>query len=83
MAPKSGAGATAVSVGPSSHSQENSEAQLNRVLKTIDESVRRLIEALPVNAMLLVFTCQGDTAEFRRMQVMVDSNLLQHSVLVC
>ena len=27
------------------------------------------MDALPVNGLLIVFTCQGDTAEYRRMQV--------------
>ena len=46
-----------------------SDAQLDTVLQGLDQHVGEIIEALPVNALLLVFTCQGDTAEFRRMQV--------------
>lgn len=49
--------------------QEFSEQQLNCVLKTLDESVGQVIEALPVNAMLVLYTCQGDTVQFRMMQV--------------
>ncbi|DBB13243.1 TPA: hypothetical protein ACH3X3_004988 [Trebouxia sp. C0006] len=48
--------------------QEFSEQQLNCVLKTLDESVGQMIEALPVNAMLVLYTCQGDTVQFRMMQ---------------
>lgn len=50
-------------------SQDFSEGQLNRVLKTLDESVGQVIEALPVNAMLVLYTCQGDTVQCRMMQV--------------
>ena len=50
-------------------SQDFSEEQLNRVLKTLDESVGQVIEALPVNAMLVLYTCQGDTVQCRMMQV--------------
>ncbi|KAL0029787.1 hypothetical protein WJX79_011038 [Trebouxia sp. C0005] len=49
-------------------SQDFSEEQLNRVLKTLDESVGQVIEALPVNAMLVLYTCQGDTVQCRMMQ---------------
>lgn len=49
-------------------SQDFSEGQLNRVLKTLDESVGQVIEALPVNAMLVLYTCQGDTVQCRMMQ---------------
>ncbi len=49
--------------------QDVSEQQLNRVLKTLDESVGQVLEALPVNAMLVLYTCQGDTVQFRMMQV--------------
>jgi len=54
-----------------SQSQDVSEEQLNRVLKNLDEYVGRVVQALPVNSMLVVYTCQGDTAEYRRIQVSV------------
>lgn len=57
------------SASPQSQSQDVSEEQLDRILKDLDDAVGRVIEALPVNGMLVVFTCQGDTAEYRRMQV--------------
>ena len=44
------------------------EEQLNAVLEGLDKCVGSIIEALPVNGLLVVFTCQGDTAEYRRMQ---------------
>ena len=44
------------------------EEQLNTVLEGLDKCVGSIIEALPVNGLLVVFTCQGDTAEYRRMQ---------------
>lgn len=52
----------------SSTDQELGEEQLNTVLGGLDKCVGSLIEALPVNGLLVVFTCQGDTAEYRRMQ---------------
>lgn len=47
---------------------ELGEEQLNTVLGGLDKCVGSLIEALPVNGLLVVFTCQGDTAEYRRLQ---------------
>ena len=44
------------------------EEQLDTVLEGLDKGVGSIIEALPVNGLLVVFTCQGDTAEYRRMQ---------------
>ena len=53
-----------------------SDEQLNRILQELDKRVGTIIEALPVNGLLVIFTCQGNTAEYRRLQV----RLLQ---LVC
>lgn len=49
--------------------QDGSEEQLDKTLEGLDKCVGSIIEALPVNGLLVVFTCQGDTAEYRRMQV--------------
>lgn len=46
-----------------------SDEQLNRVLQEMDKRIGNIIEALPVNGLLVVFTCQGNTAEYRRLQV--------------
>ena len=48
--------------------QEFGEEQLNTVLKRLDKCVGSIIEALPVSGLLVLYTCQGDTAEYRRMQ---------------
>ena len=45
-----------------------SDEQLNRILHELDTRVGSIIEALPVNGLLVVFTCQGNTAEYRRLQ---------------
>lgn len=45
-----------------------SDEQLNRVLQELDRRIGSIIEALPVNGLLVVFTCQGNTAEYRRLQ---------------
>lgn len=45
-----------------------SDEQLNRVLQELDRRIGSIIEALPVNGLLIVFTCQGNTAEYRRLQ---------------
>ena len=45
--------------------------QLHGVLQSLDKSIGRIIKALPVNDMLIMITCKGDTAEFRRMQVSI------------
>lgn len=61
--------------------QELGEEQLNTVLGGLDKCVGSIIEALPVNGLLVVFTCQGDTAEYRRMQVSLPQSFdvsLQH-----
>lgn len=47
------------------------ENKLNDVLRGLDGAVGRLLEALPINGMLILFTCQGDTAEYRRLQVRI------------
>ena len=64
--------------------QELGEEQLNTVLGGLDKCVGSLIEALPVNGLLVVFTCQGDTAEYRRMQARVPqvSDVCSHHVHV-
>ena len=45
------------------------EAGLSHVLSDIDEHIGALHAGLPLNTLLLVVTCQGDTAEVRRLQV--------------
>ena len=45
------------------------DEKLNLVLRGLDDAVARLLDAMPANGMLVLFTCQGDTAEYRRLQV--------------
>ncbi|KAK9820565.1 hypothetical protein WJX72_011714 [[Myrmecia] bisecta] len=44
------------------------DKQVERLLATIDRQIGELHRALPPNTLLLVVTCQGDTAECRRLQ---------------
>ena len=53
-----------------------SDQQLHKILLGLDTSVGKIVETLPVNALLIVFTCQGDTAEYRRMQVCPSASCL-------
>ena len=39
------------------------------ILATADRQLGAIYDGLPANAMLVVYTCQGDTAECRRLQV--------------
>ena len=47
------------------------EDGLRAILATADRQLGAIYDGLPANAMLVVYTCQGDTAECRRLQVMV------------
>ena len=51
------------------HASNFTDEKLNTVLKGLDDAVARLLDAMPANGMLVLFTCQGDTAEYRRLQV--------------
>ena len=52
-----------------------SEDKLDDVLRGLDHAVQQLLEAMPVNGLMMLFTCQGDTAEFRRLQVSLLASL--------
>ena len=45
------------------------EGGLRAILDTADRQLGAIYDGLPANAMLVVYTCQGDTAECRRLQV--------------
>ena len=45
------------------------EDGLRAILATADCQLGAIYDGLPANAMLVVYTCQGDTAECRRLQV--------------
>ena len=55
--------------GQGKQAEGSDEAGLSHVLSDIDEHIRALHAGLPLNTLLLVVTCQGDTAEVRRLQV--------------
>ncbi len=77
------AASPAPAASPHAQPQDFSEQQLNRVLKTLDESVGQVIEALPVNAMLVLYTCQGDTVQFRMMQVGMPLHEFSTMLYIC
>ena len=49
------------------------DEKLNDVLKGLDNAVGQILDTLPANGMLVLYTCQGDTAEYRRLQVRFSS----------
>lgn len=54
---------------PSNKITDVSDTAWAAVLQTLDHQVKQVWDGLPRNALLMLYTCQGDTAEFRRLQV--------------
>ena len=75
-------GNASVSTEPSVSKQWQQDAsnftdeKLNDVLKGLDNAVGQILDTLPANGMLVLYTCQGDTAEYRRLQVHFSSIMI-------